>query len=77
MAIVGTRSLGGRSISKLITGREVFGTVSDTTQWRLLLAPIVDAAGLVGLWARRLYRQDIGAVAITVALLRRWYFHDF
>ena len=45
-------------------------------QWRLILDPIVDAAGLVGLRARILNGQDNGALAFTVAFLRRWCFHD-
>ena len=52
-----------------ITGREVFGMVWEYIQWRLILGPVVDAAGLAGLWARSLYRQDGGAVPITVAFM--------
>ena len=43
-------------------------------QLRLILAPIVDTAGLAVLWARSLYGQNNGADAITVAFFRRWCF---
>ena len=60
-----------------ITGRELFGLVWDIysggSSWLLSLMTLVFLAGL---WARSLYRQDNGAVAITVAFLRRWCFQD-
>ena len=38
---------------------------------------VVDAAGLAGLWARSLCRQDKGVGVIIVAILRRWCFQDY
>ena len=79
IAIVGTRSLGGRSISKLTPPRSLaerfFGMVWDMdsggSSWLLSLMPLVFlGCGHVAC------SDDNGAVAITVAFLRRWCFQD-